>query len=83
MSMMTPVVDCEWEYGEFEECSSSCGEGTRNRYPIITVEPMHGGVECPEDVTEGRPETEACNSGPCPGKAKLFNTAIQCITGFI
>ena len=64
------IVDCEWEYGEFGDCSSSCGAGIKLRYPIITVHPQHGGRECPVNVINNEPDEMECDSGPCPGKSK-------------
>ena len=61
------TVDCEWEWGEFEECSVTCGGGTKKRYPIITKHPQHGGKPCEPDVVNNVPETMTCNTNPCPG----------------
>ncbi|CAI8000139.1 Hemicentin-1 [Geodia barretti] len=59
-------VDCEWEYEQFGECSKSCGEGIKTRYPRITVQPQHGGQDCPLFVQNQEPDTTTCNNSPCP-----------------
>ena len=41
------TVDCEWTYTPFSECSTSCGDGTHQRLPIILQPPQSGGWECP------------------------------------
>ena len=61
-------MDCVWQWGEYDECSRSCGPGTRRRIPEIIVEPQNGGEECPPEVVEERPEIENCNLRSCPGK---------------
>ena len=60
-----PIVHCEWEYGEFGECSVSCGRGEKRRFPIITQQPQHGGAPCPPFVYENRPEVKECSLQPC------------------
>jgi hypothetical protein len=59
-------VDCEWRYGEFEECTKTCDGGTKSRYPIILTQPEHGGKECPPDVVNRVPDTMKCNEIDCP-----------------
>ena len=64
-------MDCEWEYGEFGRCTRSCGGGTKTRYPVITVQPQHGGKPCPNFVVNRDPDEEPCNQNPCPGLLPL------------
>lgn len=61
------AVHCEFEWGEYEQCSETCGGGTKSRFPIITQHPQNGGMPCPPFVKMGRPETVPCNTDPCPG----------------
>ena len=59
------IVDCEWaEWGDWETCSETCGDGTKSRIRTKAQEAQHGGTECP-DSNSG---SEACNLGPCPSK---------------
>ena len=58
---------CEWKWGDYGDCSKSCGTGTKTRYPIITVPARHGGF-CPAHVLSGDPDTADCNTNPCPGE---------------
>ena len=59
------IVDCEWaEWGDWETCSVTCGDGTKSRIRTKAQEALHGGTECP-DSNSG---SEACNLGPCPSK---------------
>ena len=64
------TVDCEWEYRDYEDCSATCGVGIKRRFPIITVQPQHGGRECPGFVIDGIPNTDECNLRSCPGRLK-------------
>ena len=57
---------CEWEWGEYGECSETCGEATRTRYPILTKLAGPGGY-CPPHVINEEPQTEYCELNPCPG----------------
>ena len=43
------AVPCRWEWGEFSQCSETCGGGTRRRVPIIREPAQHGG-SCPLNV---------------------------------
>ncbi|CEM22062.1 unnamed protein product, partial [Vitrella brassicaformis CCMP3155] len=55
------AVDCEvGGWGNFSECSKSCGGGTRTRNRTVEVEPSDGGEQCPD-----LEETEECNTQPC------------------
>jgi len=56
-------VDCVVsEWGAFESCTETCGEGTKTRLRQIITDPLHGGAECPADLTE----TVPCNERECP-----------------
>lgn len=55
-------IDCSWsDWTGFSECTTSCGNGQRDRTRNITIPAQFGGT-CPgRDI-----ETEACNTFPCP-----------------
>ena len=50
-------VDCSYEWSLWSVCSEECGQGTINRYAIITAPPQHGGELCPGI------QTSACFQG--------------------
>ena len=55
-------MDCEVSYfGNWSECSVTCGGGTRTKERTATAPVEHGGELCP-DLTE----SESCNLDPCP-----------------
>ena len=60
--------DCTWnEWGTWEMCSATCGNGTqeRNRTKIPA---NHDGADCNGNYTEN----QTCNAGPCPGIVLTF-----------
>ena len=61
------TVPCQWRYEEFGACTKTCGGGTRTRFPVITTPEQHGG-DCPQHVTNRVPDTETCNTQPCPSE---------------
>ena len=65
------AVDCEWEWAPFGKCSKSCGGGIRSRFPDIISRERHGG-SCPTEVVNRVPETEPCNTAPCPGELHVI-----------
>ena len=62
------IGDCEWgPYGEFTDCSVSCGEGLKSRAREIVVEADQGGRKC-----IGEPVQElSCFLRPCGSKLHL------------
>ena len=66
-----PVEPCIWEWGQFGQCSATCGTGTRSRLPIVIREARFGGRPCPpyflNDVPQRVPDVEQCVLDPCPG----------------
>jgi len=55
-------IDCAAsEWSEWGNCTEECGGGDRHRRKTITLEPLHGGAECP--VTA---ENMTCNDDVCP-----------------
>ena len=56
---------CSWEqWGEWEDCSVTCGDGTQKRNREITQQSSLVGNEC----TGNKRESRSCNSSGCPGK---------------
>ena len=60
-------VDCALQgWGEWGECSSSCGGGVQWRKPSVRRRPAHGGEPCPG------PARRACSTQPCPRAWQLW-----------
>ena len=57
-------MNCEWsDFGEWSECSKSCGGGERTSNRSVIKPALYGGKECEgEDI-----QIESCNDQPCPG----------------
>eukprot|EP01125_Pyxidicula_operculata_P004565 TRINITY_DN1717_c0_g4_i2.p1 TRINITY_DN1717_c0_g4~~TRINITY_DN1717_c0_g4_i2.p1 ORF type:complete len:1852 (-),score=391.75 TRINITY_DN1717_c0_g4_i2:144-5249(-) len=54
-------VDCVYTWSEYTNCTSTCGNGTMTRFPVVTVPSANAGIACPQ------PETISCNlSNSCP-----------------
>ena len=52
-------------WGEYGDCSVSCGgDGTQERFRYCNP-PKKGGFPCPSQMDSS---TRTCNNGPCPGK---------------
>jgi hypothetical protein len=57
------AIDCEVSlWGEWGDCSNSCGNGLQKRSRTITKTNKHGGKACPTALTQ----TQECHIGPCP-----------------
>jgi len=57
-------VHCAWNAWIIEDCSLSCGGGTRTLTRTINQTALHGGDECPDrNVTS---IVESCNEQECP-----------------
>ena len=58
------LVDCEWsDFGEWSECSKSCGGGEKTSNRSVVKSALYGGKEC-----EGKEiQIGSCNDQPCPG----------------
>lgn len=60
-----PAVDGGWtDFGDWSECSATCGGGTQTRTRSCTnPAPAHGGADCLGESSQ----SQACNTGGCPG----------------
>ena len=59
------TVNYAWSaWGEYGDCSVSCGgDGTQERFRYCNP-PKKGGFPCPSQMDSS---TRTCNNGPCPG----------------
>lgn len=57
-----PIVDCEYYWGSWSNCSANCAGGERTQLMIVAKNPQRGGIACPT----GNFSTEPCNEHPCP-----------------
>jgi len=56
-------VNCHWdEWGNWTECSQTCGSGIRSRTRKPLDNPKNGGTDCPGHSTQ----QEDCNTQVCP-----------------
>lgn len=56
-------IDCQVsDWTIFSECTQKCGGGTKTRSRIISEQPLNGGKECPDIISE----TINCNTHTCP-----------------
>lgn len=68
---MSIVVNGMWSnWGEWGECSTTCGDGSRSRNRTCNnPAPANGGNDCDSQKTN----TEACEEPPaCPGSVFLY-----------
>jgi len=56
-------VDCEGSWGQYSDCSATCGTGLQARMFTITQEAMHGGKACPK--VNGAMEDHECSTEMC------------------
>ena len=58
------VVDCKWsEYGEWSECSVTCGNGKHISTRKVIQQALNGGLECEGEDTKTKP----CKLKKCKG----------------
>ena len=64
-SILVPV-DGGWSsWGDWGQCSATCGAGVQERTRTCTnPPPSNGGAQC----LGTNKETQDCNNGPCPGR---------------
>ena len=61
---LSNLVDCVWgDFGNWGDCSATCGNGKRSRTRTISTPASGNGADCIGDATE----QETCNNGECPG----------------
>ena len=66
-------VHCEWgKWSKMDECSKTCGTGTRTNSRSKSVEEANGGT-CSGQYTE----TEECKMMECPGTCHFPNLLLQ------
>ena len=59
------IVDCKWkEWGEWQACNPSCGDGNQNRTRAKAIDAQNGGAKCDGSDTDSK----ACSEKPCPGE---------------
>ena len=59
------IADCIWSpFGDWGECSKTCGGGRQDRGRDIHVNETTGGQPCLGNPTQSR----SCNAIPCPSK---------------
>ena len=62
-------VDCEvGDWGEYGDCSTTCGAGISSRTRDVLVVPDSGGEKCPNLL-----DTQPCFQPPCPDGKTLFS----------
>ena len=69
------AVDCVWgDWGNWNQCSGTCGEGTKTRSRAKTPEAGNGGTDC---VGSSSDERICSNTITCPGNIKTnYDTCI-------
>ena len=58
------LIDCAGSWGDWSECSKTCGGGTKSREYSVNTPAENGGRECPKE--DGENENESCNTQGCP-----------------
>ena len=57
-------MDCKWsEYGEWSECSVTCGNGKHISTRKVIQQALNGGLECEGEDTKTKP----CKLKKCKG----------------
>ena len=59
-------VNCVWQqWGEWSNCTTTCGIGSKSRNRSISIEASNGGMDCSGETDM----TMSCNEVECPGKS--------------
>ena len=70
--ILVPGAYTPW--GDWEECSVTCGLGSQSRSRSCTdPSPEHGGPTCVEQGLGEATEDQACDAGPCPGNDCVYS----------
>ena len=70
------AVNCEWGgFGDWSQCTKTCGAGTQTRSRVKTQNAEHGGAECQGSSSE----TRACYLMTCPGNIKTNCDTNNCL----
>ena len=70
------TVDCIWSsYGEWTECSKTCGWGLKTAKRKIAQPALYGGKEC----TGTALSTEKCKLQSCSGRKTFDYTRLLCV----
>ena len=65
---MRNKVDCKWSsYGDWSECSATCGGGKRSSSRAVLQQALDGGEDCVGKVNR----IDICNIDPCPGTLRI------------
>ena len=68
--ILAPPINCKWSsFGEWTQCTTTCGAGLKQRSRTVLQEAINDGREC----VGCRVELEICNVQECPLKGKLWN----------
>lgn len=62
--------DCVLDWGNWDNCSATCGGGTQTRTATISQPEQNGGVACPP--ADQLTQTQQCNTGACPSSDCVF-----------
>lgn len=63
VNVVPTPVDCLYEWGEYGQCSTSCGDGYRTRDARVIRRASQSGQQCPSPLPR---ETRPCYMGACP-----------------
>jgi uncharacterized membrane protein YgcG len=69
------LIDCVGDWGDWSDCSASCGDGTSEQWYIITTAAANGGQPCPGDS----PQSMACNDRECAATSTTGDTGTSAV----
>ena len=65
-----PIIDCTWaQFGDWSQCSSTCGGGWKTRSRTVQEQAQNGGQPCHGQ----QQEIVDCNTHGCPGITTFLN----------
>ena len=63
------LVDCKWsDFGEWSDCSVTCGKGKQTSARTVIQPALNGGIECEGNATKTKP----CEHKKCKGTRNLM-----------